>query len=111
MKKVVKPWGNFKEFAKNKKCTVKIIELKPGQEFSLQYHKNREENWYFLDSGTAIVGNRKFKVKEGDVVKVPRKTKHRVIAGKKRVRFLEVSYGDFDESDIVRLEDKYGRVK
>jgi mannose-6-phosphate isomerase len=109
MERVDKPWGNFKEFAKNKKCTVKILEVKPKQEFSLQSHKKREENWYFLDSGTAIVGNRKFKVKEGDVVKVPRKMKHRVIAGKKKVRVLEVSYGDFDENDIVRLEDKYGR--
>ncbi|MEK6918288.1 MAG: phosphomannose isomerase type II C-terminal cupin domain [Nanoarchaeota archaeon] len=109
MKKVIRPWGNFKGFAKNKKCTIKILEVKPGQEFSLQYHNKREENWYFLESGFAVVGNRKFKVKEGDFVKVPRKTKHRIIAGPKRVRVLEVSYGDFDENDIIRLEDKYGR--
>ncbi len=109
MKKVIRPWGNFKEFAKNKKCTVKILEIKPGQAFSLQYHNKREENWYFLESGTAIVGDKKIKFKEGDIIRVSRKTKHRIIAGKKRVRVLEVSYGDFDENDIVRLEDKYGR--
>ena len=109
MKKVIRPWGNFKEFAKNKKCTVKIIEVRPGQEFSLQYHNKRDEHWYFLDNGFAVVGNKKFRVKEGDIVDVPKKTKHRVIAGQKRVRFLEISYGNFDENDIVRLEDKYGR--
>ena len=25
-------------------------------------------------------------------------------------RFLEISFGDFDESDIVRIEDDYKRV-
>ncbi len=111
MKKVVRPWGNFKEFVKNKKCTVKIIEVKPGQELSLQYHKHRAELWYFLEDGFVVVGNRKRVVKEGDIVKVPRKKLHRVVAGNKRVRFLEVSTGDFDERDIVRVDDIYGRTK
>jgi mannose-6-phosphate isomerase len=26
------------------------------------------------------------------------------------VRVLEISFGEFDEGDIVRLEDVYGRV-
>ncbi len=90
MKKVVKPWGNFKEFAKNKKCTVKILEVKPRQEFSLQYHNKRVEFWYFLEPGFIVIGNRKKKVNEGDIIKVPKKKTHRVIAGNKRVRVLEV---------------------
>jgi hypothetical protein len=27
------------------------------------------------------------------------------------MQVLELSYGEFDEADIVRYEDKYGRVK
>jgi mannose-6-phosphate isomerase len=30
--------------------------------------------------------------------------------GEGAVRILEVSFGEFDEDDIVRLEDVYGRI-
>lgn len=109
MKLTKRPWGNFKEFVKNKKCTVKIIEVKPNQELSLQYHKHRAEVWYFLDSGYVVLGNKKKKVKEGDIVRVPLKKLHRVGAYKDRVRFLEIATGDFKEGDIIRIKDKYGR--
>jgi mannose-6-phosphate isomerase-like protein (cupin superfamily) len=111
VKEVRKPWGNFKEFIKNKKCTVKIIEVKSGQELSLQYHNHREEFWYFLDDGYAVIGKNKIKVKEGSFLKIPKKTSHRAIAGSKRMKFLEISKGNFSEKDIVRLDDKYGRIK
>lgn len=109
MKLVKKPWGDFKEFVKNKKCTVKIIEVKPRQELSLQYHKHRSEMWYFLDDGFVQLGNKKESVKKGEIVIVPKKKEHRLIAGKKMLRILEVATGNFSERDIVRLEDKYGR--
>jgi mannose-6-phosphate isomerase len=39
------------------------------------------------------------------------RTTHRLCAvGGKRVRVLEISFGEFDEEDIVRLEDAYGRA-
>ena len=42
---------------------------------------------------------------------IPRETIHRLSAdGKNEVRILEISFGEFDENDIVRLEDVYGRV-
>lgn len=109
MKKVVRPWGNFKEFIKNKKCTVKIIEIKPRGELSLQYHKKREELWYFLDNGIIQLGKVKRKVKAGEMIKIPKKKSHRILAGLKNVRVLEISLGNFSENDEVRLEDKYGR--
>ncbi|MBU0894519.1 MAG: phosphomannose isomerase type II C-terminal cupin domain [Nanoarchaeota archaeon] len=109
MKKVVRPWGNFKEFVKNKKCTIKIIEVKPRQKLSLQYHKKRDEVWYFLDKAVVQLGKKKFRVKPGELIKVHKKKAHRVIAGLKKVIFLEIAYGNFSEQDEVRLEDKYGR--
>jgi mannose-6-phosphate isomerase len=30
--------------------------------------------------------------------------------GEQPVRILEVSFGEFDEDDIIRLEDIYGRI-
>ena len=109
MKKVKRPWGEFKQFVLNKKCTVKILEIKPKQELSLQKHKKREEQWYFLEPGIVQLGNKKIKVKEGELIKIPKNKPHRIIAGKNKVRVLEVSFGKFEEKDEVRLEDKYGR--
>jgi mannose-6-phosphate isomerase len=43
---------------------------------------------------------------------IPRETVHRLSAvGEGDVRILEISFGAFDEDDIVRLEDVYGRVE
>lgn len=109
MKKVVRPWGNFKEFVKNKKCTVKILEVKARQQLSLQYHEKREELWYVLEGGFVVLGKKKRKVREGDLIRVPKKIVHRLIAGTKRMLVLEIATGVFSESDIVRLEDSYGR--
>ena len=109
MNEVKKPWGNFKQFVLNKKCTVKIIEIKPGEETSLQKHKNRDELWYFLEPAIIHLKNKRFSVKEGSLISVKRNYPHKIIASRKKTRLLEISFGTFEEKDIVRLEDKYGR--
>jgi mannose-6-phosphate isomerase-like protein (cupin superfamily) len=109
MKEVKRPWGLFKQFVLNKKCTVKIIEIKPNQELSLQKHMKREENWYFLTPGFVQIGEKKKKVKEGEVVKIGKKVPHRILAGAKEVKVLEISLGNFSEGDEIRMEDKYNR--
>ncbi|MCW4043307.1 MAG: mannose-6-phosphate isomerase, partial [Candidatus Bathyarchaeota archaeon] len=45
----------------------------------------------------------------GDEVVINRNTKHRVSSLGKQARILEVSFGFFDENDIERFEDIYGR--
>jgi len=110
MVKIVKrPWGLFKQFVLNKKCTVKILEVKPKQELSLQYHKKRKEMWYFLTLGYVQIGKKKRKVKRGEIVQIKPKQPHRVFSKGKKVEFLEICYGKFSEGDEIRLEDKYGR--
>jgi mannose-1-phosphate guanylyltransferase/mannose-6-phosphate isomerase len=43
---------------------------------------------------------------------IPRETVHRLSSvGEERLRILEISFGEFEEDDIVRLEDIYGRVE
>ena len=109
MKEVKRPWGLFKQFVLNEKCTVKIIEVKPKEELSLQKHKERVENWYFITPGIVQIKNKKNFIKEGEFVKIPKNTPHRILAGNKTVKVLEVSLGNFDEHDEIRLEDKYNR--
>jgi len=106
-----RPWGGFEQFTLNEKSTVKILTINPKQAFSLQYHKGRKEFWRFLDNPAKIkVGSRTFKVKKGDEITISKGTKHRIEALNKPVHVLEISFGDFKEKDIVRLEDKYGRA-
>ena len=45
----------------------------------------------------------------GDEIVIIRNTKHRVSSLGKQARILEVSFGFFDENDIERFEDIYGR--
>jgi len=48
-------------------------------------------------------------VKKGDEVMVPKGALHRIEAYGKTVRVLEIAFGKFDEKDIKRLDDIYGR--
>lgn len=111
-KVVKKPWGGFKRFTLNEPTTVKIIAVLPKQRFSLQYHHDRSEFWRFLDNPAKVtIGKKTFTVKKGDEFIVHRGQPHRVQALAKPVSFLEVSFGHFDENDITRIEDDYGRAK
>ena len=106
-----RPWGNFEQFTLNEKTTVKILTIKPKQKFSLQYHNNRKEFWKFLDNPAKVnLGKKIIRVKKGDEILIPVKTLHRIEAYSKPVRVLEISFGQFNEKDIVRIEDAYGRV-
>ncbi len=109
--KEIRPWGSFERFTLNEKSTVKIIAVNAGEEFSLQQHAHRDEEWLILQgSGTVTVGEQKTEVKPGDNFFVARGAKHRVLGGPNGVVFLEIGFGDFDEADITRIEDDYGRV-
>ena len=113
MKKKVdkKLWGWEDSYALNEKVSVKILNVKPRQKFSLQKHKNRKEFWRILE-GNCIVwfGRKKVKAKPGDEFSVPAGKLHRVEALGKTVKVLEISSGKFDKKDIIRVEDDYGRV-
>lgn len=106
-----RPWGRFIKFTENEKTTVKIITVKAGEAFSLQYHNHRSEFWHIISGGgTAYIGNNKVEIVPGKDILITEKTSHRVHAGKNDVIFLEISLGEFDENDITRLQDDYGRV-
>lgn len=105
-----RPWGSFVRFTHNEPTTVKIIRVKSGEAFSLQYHDHRNEFWHIISgSGTAIVGGEEREVGAGDELFIENHQTHRMTGGPKGVVFLEIAFGDFDEGDITRLEDKYGR--
>ena len=106
-----RPWGSFEKFNENEQCTVKLLYIKPRSRLSLQYHNNRKEFWKIVKgSGTVEVRNKKSTISEGDKIIIPSGAKHRIQASSSGCIVLEISYGKFDENDIVRIEDDYDRV-
>ncbi len=105
-----RPWGLYERFTLNEPSTVKIITVNAHEAFSLQTHANREEFWHII-SGIAkvTVGDEVHDAHSGDDFFIRKNTKHRMEAGDAPCVFLEIAYGEFDEHDIIRLEDNYGR--
>lgn len=106
-----RPWGYFERFTLNKTSTVKLIQIRPGASLSLQLHNNRSEFWRVISgSAMAVIDGRTVSLAAGDDLFVPSGSIHRLTGGKESgARVLEIAIGDFSESDIVRLEDGWGR--
>ena len=103
-----KPWGREVWFAWTDKYAGKILEFKKGEQCSYQYHERKEETLYVLEGKALFVVDGKEKeVGEGESIHFEPGTKHRLKA-LTDVKVFEVSTPELD--DVVRLEDKYGRV-
>jgi len=109
---IERPWGRYREYARNEPCTVWIVEMKPGESGSLQSHQNFDELWIMLtDGGEVQVGDEVKEVNAGDEIFIPKGTKHRLSNhGDGLFRMMEVAYGEVQDEDKVRYEDRYGRA-
>jgi len=108
---IKRPWGQFDQFTQNENTTVKIMSINPMESVSLQYHNHRKEFWHILSGNPIIIiGEKKINAKPGDEFTIEERELHQVEATDKAVQFLEIAFGDFDEDDIVRIKDKYGRA-
>ncbi|MBU0470393.1 MAG: HAD-IIB family hydrolase [Nanoarchaeota archaeon] len=104
-----RPWGNFEQYTHNELSTVKILEIKPCQRLSLQAHRYREELWIALDDDLIVeIDEEKRILKKGEKVFIPKQAKHR-LSSNNNARVLEISFGEFDENDLIRFEDDYDR--
>jgi mannose-1-phosphate guanylyltransferase len=105
-----RPWGRFESFALNEQCTVKLVYLDGDKRLSLQYHNNRSEFWQVIVGPVKVQLEKDTKIlNAGESITIPKKTIHRLIGAGPNAVILEISRGEFDESDIVRLEDDYKR--
>jgi len=106
-----RPWGKFEKFHENELSTVKLIYINANSRLSLQYHRERWEFWKVI-KGTAEVelDGKIIEVKEEENIVIPKGARHRVKAQDNNCVILEISYGRFDENDIVRIEDDYQRI-
>jgi mannose-1-phosphate guanylyltransferase len=110
---VHRPWGNYDSVDNGKRFQVKRITVKPGAKLSIQMHHHRAEHWIVV-SGTAKVtnGEKTFLVTENESTYIPIGQVHALEnPGKVPLELIEVQTGSYlGEDDIVRFEDRYGRV-
>lgn len=110
---ILKPWGWEKLIEVNENYVVKELFMRAGNSCSLQYHEKKHETFY------VIKGEIKFEIgfekenlqekilKEGQYHTIEPLTIHRMSANVDSL-YLESSTNFLN--DVIRLEDKYGRV-
>jgi mannose-6-phosphate isomerase len=113
--KVDKPWGHELIWALTDDYCGKILFVKAGESLSLQFHREKDESW-LIHSGRAQIemGHPGDKMPNSEVVaagaafRLRPGTIHRVRA-LEDTTIIEVSTPQLE--DVVRLEDRYGRVE
>ena len=112
--RVEKPWGHELIWAHTEKYVGKILHIKQGHALSLQYHQKKDETVHVL------TGRMRFQtgaegeeladrvLGPGESFHITPLLRHRMIA-ETDCDILEASTPELD--DVVRLEDRYGRVK
>lgn len=110
-----RPWGTWEVLDSGENFCVKKITVKPEAILSLQLHNFRSEHWIIVDGTAMIVLDEDILHRQkNDAVYIPVKTKHRIknTSLTEPLVFIEIQTGDrLDESDIIRFEDNYGRLK
>jgi mannose-6-phosphate isomerase len=113
--KVEKPWGYELIWANTGEYVGKLLFVKAGESLSLQFHREKDESW-LVHSGRAriemaaageAVPNAEV-VGPGASFRILPGTVHRV-TGVEDTTIIEVSTPHLE--DVVRLEDRYGRVE
>jgi mannose-6-phosphate isomerase-like protein (cupin superfamily) len=110
--RVPKPWGHEIIWAKTDRYVGKILHIEPGHVLSLQYHNKKDESIYVM-TGEIILRVKQGEtliersMRAGEAFHIQPKTIHQfeaVVASD----LLEASTPEID--DVVRLQDRYGRV-
>ena len=110
----IRPWGSFAPLHNGPSHQVKIIEVDPGGQLSLQKHRHRAEHWIIVSGIATVTVDKVVKdLSPGDHAHIPLGAVHRLENfGKEPVEMIEVQTGDyFGEDDIIRLEDVYDRER
>ncbi|WOH38944.1 mannose-1-phosphate guanylyltransferase/mannose-6-phosphate isomerase [Thalassotalea fonticola] len=113
-RQVYRPWGRYDGLDEGELYQVKHIIVNPGEKLSIQMHHHRAEHWIVV-SGVALVtnGDKTFLLTENQSTYIPIGTVHALEnPGLNPIHLIEVQTGSYlGEDDIVRLEDRYGRIK
>jgi len=109
-----RPWGRYVNLFEGKGFLIKELFVKPKGILSLQKHHHRSEHWLVTQGTPKITLNKdSFSKKQNDHIFIPLQAVHRIEnPGNKPVKIIEAQVGSIlKESDIVRFQDVYGRIK
>ncbi|WP_415321690.1 sugar phosphate nucleotidyltransferase [Candidatus Pelagibacter sp. Uisw_092] len=109
-----RPWGRYVNLFEGKGFLIKELFVKPKGILSLQKHHHRSEHWLVTEGTPKITLNKdSFSKKQNDHIFIPLEAIHRIEnPGNKPVKIIEAQVGlILKESDIVRFQDVYGRIK
>ena len=112
-RQVYRPWGHYDSVESGCRYQVKRISVKTGAKLSVQMHHHRAEHWIVV-SGTArvTVDGVEHLLTENHSIYLPVGSVHALEnPGRIPLELIEVQVGSYlGEDDIVRMEDRYGRV-
>ena len=109
-----RPWGKYTNLFEGKQFLIKELFVKTKGILSLQKHHHRAEHWLVTQGNPKITLNKdSFIKKPNEHIFIPLQAIHRIQnPGKKPVKIMEAQVGSIlKETDIVRYQDVYGRVK
>jgi D-beta-D-heptose 7-phosphate kinase/D-beta-D-heptose 1-phosphate adenosyltransferase len=115
MKTFRKPWGFYQVHANPARelWALKTLHLNPEVQLSVQRHRLRSERWMLVE-GVAWAGLGRpsvwTKLVPFKTFLVPFGRIHTLRSGRRGAVLVEVISGQYDENDIIRYEDIYGRV-
>jgi mannose-1-phosphate guanylyltransferase len=113
-REIYRPWGKYDSIDQGERYQVKRITVRPGESLSTQMHHHRAEHWIVV-AGTARVthGDNSYLVTENESTYIPVGVVHTLEnPGKVPLEVIEIQSGTyFGDDDIVRLDDRYGRVE
>jgi len=109
-----RPWGSYVNLFNGREFLIKELYIKSKGILSLQKHHHRSEHWVVTQGKPKITLNKKnFIMKSDETIFIPLGSVHRIENPyKKPVKIIEAQVGSvLKETDIIRFEDIYGRVK
>lgn len=111
---VQRPWGEYTVLENTDEYKVKRVCVDPQQSLSLQLHNHRHEHWVVVRGVATIVCGEEVKTLErNESTFIPQGYKHQIRnETDETLEIIEVQVGHYlGEDDIVRFEDRYGRVR
>ncbi len=117
--RIIRPWGEMSVHHKNASIqdsliSSRIITISANMRLSLQLHAKRDEWFRALSEGARIqigLEGKTYPVPMDDYIRIKAGTVHRLIASEMHTAQIhEIAFGPYDEEDIVRLEDDFGRA-
>lgn len=110
-----RPWGTYTILGEGHFYKIKRLEIKPHAALSLQMHNHRSEHWVVVEGIATVTKGKEHQVFEltaNQSAYIEAQIIHRLEnRTDKNLVIIEVQCGHYlDENDIVRFDDKYGRI-